>query len=272
MPIPKNWDNHGTNEIEILNIEPEPTELYTDEHGNKIAYWKNNSDEKNEYKIEFEITISNINHDISKEDYDINYDETSEIYKKYTSSRNKTQSDAPEIIEKANEIVGDTLDPVQKARKILKWTSTNIESDGNVPYDLPDALSVSEYQKGHCGAFVNIFVALSRASGIPARNVSLIHHPDDNQFKSGSHSDTFWGHLIAEIYLQDYGWVQIDIVRGDWFGKIEENIIILSKGNEFELKNAEFETKDIAFHLPLKSRADGSLVQFKSYIEVEKLN
>lgn len=277
IPIPKKWDNYGTNEIDILNIEPEPTKIYTDEHGNNIAYWKNEDNKEIEYRVEFDITVSNINHNISQSDYNIKYDKNSDIYNKYTSAKEKTQSDAPEIINLANEIVESTEDPVEKNEKILEWVSSNIKASGDVPYDLPDALSVYETRKGDCGAFANMFVALNRAAGIPARNVSVIHHPDYNEFKSGSHGDTFWGHIVSEIYLQDYGWVQIEPQskpnHEEWLGIINENMIILTKGNEFELKDANFETKDIWFHLPIKSYEDYSeFGQFNTNIKVKKLN
>ena len=271
MPIPKNWVGRGINELEILDIEPEPKKVYTDEHGNEIAYWENESNEEKQYEIEFEVALSNINHNISENDYDIEYDQDSSIHQKYTSATDKTQSDAFAIKEKAEEIVGNTEDPMDKAEEIVKWTAANINYSDDVPYDMPDALSVLKHQKGGCGAFANIFVALSRAADIPARNVSLLHNPYYDEFQTGEHGDAFWAHIIVEFYLQDYGWVQVDPSKTDWFGNIEEEMIILTKGNEFKLRNSEPFTRDVWFHLPVRE-LDGYRSQIGTNMKVDKLD
>ena len=265
-PVPVNWDGHGTIDIEILEINPEPKILYTDEHGNQIAYWHDASITKADYFIKFIIEVSEIKHNVSN--YSIEYDQDSEVYQAYTSSKEMTQSDDPRIINKAEEIIKDTVDPLEKAKKIADWVSDNLQP-GDVTYMYPDAITVLDYKKGHCGAFANIFTTLCRASGIPARNVSVLHHPYKNEFQSGKHFEGFYAHIISEFYLQDYGWVQIDPINNS-IGNIQEDLIIMSKGNSFMLKEASFNEKHLWFHLPMKNR--GGQIEDSIYMEVKRLD
>jgi hypothetical protein len=62
-------------------------------------------------------------------------------------------------------------------------------------------------------------------------------------FGEGSHcidcqNPGFGTHVMAEFYLQDYGWIQVDASQGDnppQFGNIPFERLFLSKGNEIDM-------------------------------------
>ncbi len=78
---------------------------------------------------------------------------------------------------------------------------------------------------GDCGNLATIFVSLLRCKGIPARHL-VAKRPDGSN------------HVWADSYLQDYGWIPVDVSKrnankyGDFFGKIDSRDagIIVSKG------------------------------------------
>ena len=76
---------------------------------------------------------------------------------------------------------------------------------------------------GDCGNLSSIYISLLRNKSIPSRHVVTIR-PD------GSH------HVWAEYYLENYGWIPVDVTykqsnpNGDYFGIYDGNGIIVSKG------------------------------------------
>jgi hypothetical protein len=83
---------------------------------------------------------------------------------------------------------------------------------------------------GECGDYAALFVALCRASGIPARPVVGRWAMPEN----GSY------HVWAEFYLQDVGWVPVDPSFGpknnaDTFGNLDNNLIIFNKAYDISL-------------------------------------
>ncbi len=111
------------------------------------------------------------------------------------------QSDHPDIVGLAQQLVLGASTEVQAVEQILDWVLAKISYDYS--FSLPnDALSVYRNRSGTCTGFSNLSVALLRAAGIPARRVSGYIPPGhgwgDN--KGGSHS---W----IEVYYLDAGWV-----------------------------------------------------------------
>jgi len=78
---------------------------------------------------------------------------------------------------------------------------------------------------GDYGNLSTIFISLLRCSGIPSRHL-VAKRPDGTN------------HVWTDFYLQDYGWVPVDVSKrnankyGDFFGRIDsrDTGIIISKG------------------------------------------
>lgn len=114
------------------------------------------------------------------------------------------QSDDPQIVAKANELVSNTATQVEAMDAIQTWVGGNIGYD--YTFSLPgDASSVFRNRSGICSGYANLIVALLRASGIPAR------------VRIGCVAKWGWGvgdeggrHAWIEVYLPDMGWVASD--------------------------------------------------------------
>lgn len=227
IALPVNCDTQQN--VSIISIDPEPDKIIlAPEACTRICYWNlGNSIPKNStititQEISFTANPFTTPIDPSKVEA---YDVTSEIYKEYTKPSQKVESDDPQIVATAKNIVGNETNPYKKANRIYGWVVKNIT------YEVQDQELGAKYafynRKGDCTEFSTLFVAMCRSQGIPAR---LVH----GYLYS---SDTSAGHMWAEFYLPPYGWVPAD-PTGDnltksrfFFGRLGSNVLILSKGN-----------------------------------------
>jgi len=77
------------------------------------------------------------------------------------------QSGAPAIVELARRVRGDTRDPLVAARRINQWVHDSLKK--TVSITIPSAIQVLDSRAGDCNEHTQLFIALSRAAGVPAR-------------------------------------------------------------------------------------------------------
>ena len=130
------------------------------------------------------------------------YDKSSEIYQLYTQPEDYIESNDPEIIRVAQEIVGNETNPYLKAMRIAVFIEDNIAYEPqNQERGAKWALT---NRKGDCSEYSYLFTALCRAVGIPARiQAGFSFHTDDEVIDQG--------HMWAEYYLENYGWIPVDL-------------------------------------------------------------
>ncbi len=74
-------------------------------------------------------------------------------------------------------------------------------------------LAVLNDTGGHCTTLTRAFISLCRAEGIPAREVAgaLIGYPvGEGRFCMQGRNEGLYGHVWAEIYLRDRGWIPVE--------------------------------------------------------------
>jgi len=135
----------------------------------------------------------------------------------YTRPSATVDSDNKEIIRLASVLAEGEDDLYQVAFKLAEWTKNNVK------YDL-STLTASVSQKaswvlrnreGVCDELTNLFIAMARSLGIPAKFVSGIAYTNSPLFEEE------WGpHGWAEIYFPGYGWIPFDVTYGE-FGFID---------------------------------------------------
>jgi hypothetical protein len=129
------------------------------------------------------------------------YNTSSYIYMRYTKSEKLIESDREEIISTAETIVDNETNPHKKVLKVYDFIHKHMH------YMAQDeemgALWALENKIGDCSEYSYLFVALCRAVGIPARvQAGFAFH--------SSSETTEDGHMWAEYYLEDYGWIPVD--------------------------------------------------------------
>ena len=109
------------------------------------------------------------------------------------------QSDAPELIAKAREIVGDETDALAVSTLLSDWVSDNMLSTFSAR--LTNSLEVLEHLEGDCTEHSMLFVGLARAAGLPAREVAGLIYVD------APHAG-FYFHQWASVWVGM--WIDVD--------------------------------------------------------------
>jgi transglutaminase-like putative cysteine protease len=127
---------------------------------------------------------------------------------------------------------------VEKARALYDWVFDHMQYDKSVPGwglgDIPYCLKVG---KGNCTDFHTLFIALARASGIPARwNIGFPLAYGDGK-AAAAPQEVQGYHCWAEFYAPGAGWVPVDIsearkhpeMKDYFFGALSGNRVLFTR-------------------------------------------
>lgn len=111
------------------------------------------------------------------------------------------ESDAPEIRAEATRAVGDARRPRDRAERLTRYVNALLDKKPTV--SLPSAREVLRTKVGDCNEHTALYVAMARASGIPARiAVGLVYI-----------HGAFYYHAWPEVYLEATSggmWLPVD--------------------------------------------------------------
>ncbi len=241
MPL----DIPGHQQIYISAINPKPAEIHQDDDGNMLlTYWVK---PRELVHILVRGSAKIYSRQIEPEKGGMLHEIPTEIRKRYTTEdvfwevkSNKIQSQATQLFN-AQETVAEN------ARKVYEFVSKNLEYD----YNAPEQLTIKRHgaltaltQKGPwaCMEFADLFIALTRAMGIPAREVDGVAFTN-NEIPAPMKVDLSQGDLLhawAEFYDPYLGWVPVDPTWGnnsgiDYFTKLDTNhLAFVIKGLDSE--------------------------------------
>ena len=134
------------------------------------------------------------------------YDKTSELYKTYTSERDRHIIFTPRLRQLADSLTQGTENPLLKARKIFTWINAHFPWASAREYSTIENIPeyVLENHHGDCGQVTLLFLTLCRICGIPAHFESgFMLHPQNENLHD-------WG----ELYFEGPGWVPVDMAFG----------------------------------------------------------
>lgn len=112
------------------------------------------------------------------------------------------ESNHPEIVALAQRISRGMRDPRVVAMRINEWVHDSIRKE--VTIGIPSALHVYHTRRGDCNEHTQLFVAIARAAGIPARVATGLAYVDGK----------FYYHAWPEVMLR--GWVAVDPTFGQF--------------------------------------------------------
>jgi len=112
------------------------------------------------------------------------------------------QSGNAEIIQLARRIRGDTRDPVVAARRINQWVHDSLKK--TISVTIPSAIQVLSSREGDCNEHTQLFLAISRAGGIPARSAAGLAQVGNK----------FYYHAWPEVFVGK--WVAVDPTFGQF--------------------------------------------------------
>jgi hypothetical protein len=131
-----------------------------------------------------------------------NHDMSSEAYKKYVEPEELIESNNSRIISLAYNLTNNVDSWHEKAVTIYNFVHHRMHYEEQE--EERGALWALENGAGDCSEYSYLFVALCRAAGIPARIQAgfAFHRPSETLED---------GHMWAEYYLQNYGWIPVDV-------------------------------------------------------------
>ena len=124
------------------------------------------------------------------------------------STRNDTRPEPflevahPEIVALARQIAAGSRDPRVITQRINAWVHDSLEKA--ITIGIPSALHVLHTRRGDCNEHAQLFVALARAAGVPARVASGLAYVDGK----------FYYHAWPEVRLRS--WVPVDPTFGQF--------------------------------------------------------
>ncbi|GAB6167096.1 transglutaminase domain-containing protein [Thermostilla marina] len=136
---------------------------------------------------------------------------------RFLSPSPKIESTDRKIRDKAKEILPAEGTDWEKVEAIYDFVREHVTYEQNAP--LRGAIYALEHQTGDCEDMTSLFIALCRASGIPARTVWVP------------------GHCYPEFYLNDAEgnghWFPCQVAGSRAFGEMPQTLPILQKGDNF---------------------------------------
>ena len=112
------------------------------------------------------------------------------------------QVGAPAIVGLATGIAGRDRDPRVVAERISQWVHDSLKKE--ITFGVPDALQVLRSRSGDCNEHTQLFIALARSVGIPARSAAGL------ALVNGK----FYYHAWPEVFLGS--WVAVDPTFGQF--------------------------------------------------------
>ncbi|MDF2773092.1 MAG: putative transglutaminase protein [Geminicoccaceae bacterium] len=106
------------------------------------------------------------------------------------------------IVALARRIRGDSRDPVVVARRINEWVHDSLKKAVSVT--VPSAIQVLDSRSGDCNEHTQLFIALSRAAGVPARAAAGLAHLGGK----------FYYHAWPEVFVGK--WIAVDPTFGQF--------------------------------------------------------
>ncbi len=112
------------------------------------------------------------------------------------------QSNDIAIVQKAIAITGLERDAHRVSEKLNRWVHDSLKKE--VTFSVPNALQVLRTRRGDCNEHTQLYVALARAVGIPARIATGLAYVRGK----------FYYHAWPEVWLDD--WVPVDPTFGQF--------------------------------------------------------
>ena len=160
-----------------------------------------------------------------------------ESYAQYLQETDLVNYNNEAIIELATKLAEGEDDLYNVVFKLAEWTNENIEysldtvtADASLP-----ASWVLKNRRGVCDELTNLFIAMTRTLGIPAKFVAGISYTESELFTE------HWGtHGWAEVYFPNHGWVPFDVTYGQ-FGIVDPTHIKLKESFDADKTSTTFE-------------------------------
>jgi transglutaminase-like putative cysteine protease len=216
-------------------IDPKPINVTVDADGNYLAWYKLGRSQKLDVRVVGSSKLY-INSKTKNPTLDAN------LQAKYTAPAKYWDSNHPTIKTKLTEILGEKspvdsssnhLSNFEKAKLIQRWVASNLTYDskrlsGTGVERLGAVTALANPTQAVCMEFTDLFIALARAAGIPARELNGYAYTANPELRPLSLTRDIL-HAWPEFWDESRGWVMVDptwesTTGGvDYFSKLDLN-------------------------------------------------
>ena len=218
-------------DVVFQRLEPKPINVTVDEDGNYLAWYRLNRNQKLDIKL---IGSSKL-YTYSKAKNPVL---DSSMAKKYTESQKYWEKDNPQIKSKLSEILGDSpKEDTEKVRLIYRYIVDNLKYDpSRLNADIVRMGSIAALNNPDfavCMEFTDLFIALTRAAGIPARELDGFAYTSNTILRPAALSKDVL-HSWPQYWDSKKGWVMVDptwenTTGGvDYFNKLDLNHFVFA--------------------------------------------
>lgn len=121
-------------------------------------------------------------------------------FQRYLAAEPLLESGSPVIRDLARRILDGETDPARATDKLTRWVHDSLRKA--ITVSVPSALQVLRARRGDCNEHTQLFLALARSVGLPARGAAGLAYLDGK----------FYYHAWPEVYLGT--WVAVDPTFG----------------------------------------------------------
>src|SRR3989344_4427110 len=270
--------------VAYLDISPKPESLKKDQDGNLIASFKLTPKQKLQIALNGSARIlgNQINPSYGGKFEEIQTD----LIKKYTKEDKYWEIYDPKIIEISKNLLNKEISVSENAKSAYNYVIKNLKYNFDIVKNdfIPRsgaAKALNSKGLWGCMEFTDSFIALTRAMGIPSREINGYAFATDNistpisiNLKGG---DLL--HSWAEYYDPNFGWVAVDPTWGatsgvDYFSKLDTNhfaFVIKGMDSEYPLPAGAYRTDNFQERLiSVDFAQNNSNGDFKESLMVEQ--
>lgn len=219
-------------DVTSITTTPEATET---EEG-YVYSWNNPSENELPFKLEATVEITAKKSKITKE-IPFPLEEVPKNIEIYLEETAMVDFSNEEIKETATRLAEGETNVLVVAVKIADWVQNNIEY--NLTTLTANAAQSASWtldnKYGVCDEITNLYIALLRAVGIPARFTVGISYTNSELF-----SNPWTPHGWTEVYFPDYGWVPFDVTYGQ-YGFIDATHIKFGDALDAKQESVEYQ-------------------------------
>jgi transglutaminase-like putative cysteine protease len=231
-------DDYPYQELIDREISPDDYQINTDEYGNQYAEFDFSDmppDSEIQVTIDYRVKVNQLQFDLSTCE--------GELPEFYTGAELHVESQNPQIISLSEQLVSDKQTACEQVGAFYDYVGNElVYSYNGGDWGAQAALGK---MGADCTEYSSLMMALSRASGIPARYVEGLSFTP-----LGEDSLARQEHAWLEVYLPGIGWTPMDptlgrssVTRERYFAKLPPNHIIVSRGrNPSTLRGASYWT------------------------------
>lgn len=220
-------------DVIFQRIEPKPLNVTVDPDGNYLAWYRLKRGEKLDVRV---IGSAKLYASARVKNPAL----SDQLWKKYTSSDKYWEKDNPQIAVKLTEILGEEPpdDPAQKAKLIYRFVVDYLKYDPQKTKQeeierLGAVTALNNPESAVCMEFTDLFIALARAAGIPARELNGYAHTGNTVLRPAVLRENSL-HSWPEYWDETRGWVMVDPTWGnttggvDYFDKLDLNHFVFA--------------------------------------------